>query len=209
MKNKSLAIFLSCWAVFVVALLATILCTDQAELHQTLTLGYIGLFDHTGITAQDLFFRYATELGATVPFVVGGLLLFYKVGDGLLILVSQGITAAIVYPIKKIAAAPRPSLFFAENFPDVALHQVDGVRLHQMYSFPSGHTAAVFSLMLCTLASMRFSRPIRASFSIPASGKKRKTRAEESLFSFTKSLQEFVSKTIDKNPGQWYIMFKR
>lgn len=149
MKNKSLAIFLSCWAVFVVALLAAIVCTDQAELHQTLTLDYIGLFGHTGITAQDLFFRYATELGATVPFVVGGLLLFYKVGDGLLILVSQGITAAIVYPIKKIVAAPRPSLFFAENFPDVALHQVDGVRLHQMYSFPSGHTAAVFSLMLC------------------------------------------------------------
>ncbi|HKL96023.1 MAG TPA: phosphatase PAP2 family protein, partial [Paludibacteraceae bacterium] len=27
-------------------------------------------------------------------------------------------------------------------------HQVDGVTLHQMFSFPSGHTATVFSLML-------------------------------------------------------------
>lgn len=149
MKSKSLAIFLSCWAVFVTALLAAIVCTGQAQLHQAMTLGYIANFNDACVAAQDFFFRYATELGASVPFIVGSLLLFRKVGDGLLVLVSQGVTALVVYPIKKLVAAPRPSLFFAENCPDVALHQVDGVTLHQMYSFPSGHTAAAFSLMLC------------------------------------------------------------
>lgn len=56
---------------------------------------------------------------------------------------------------------------------------------------------------------MLFSRPIGTDFSIPASGQKRKSRFDGSIFPFTKSLQEFVSKPIDKNPGQWYIMFKR
>lgn len=148
-KNLALIIFLSCWAVFVAALLVAILCTEQGALHQMLTLGYLSNYGDMGVRLHDAFFRYATELGASVPFVVGGLLLFYRVGAGLLVLLSQGVTALVVYPIKVLIAAPRPSRFFAEHFPDVVLHQVDGVRLHQMYSFPSGHTAAVFSLMLC------------------------------------------------------------
>ena len=56
---------------------------------------------------------------------------------------------------------------------------------------------------------MLFLRPIGADFSIPASGQKRKSRFGGAIFPFIKSLQEFVSKPIDKNPGRWYIMFKR
>ncbi len=162
-KHLALTIFLSCWALFVVALLVAILFTDQGALHQTLTLGYLSYFDKLAIRLNDLFFRYATELGASVPFVVGGLLLFYKVGASLLVLFSQGVTALVVYPIKMLIAAPRPSRFFAEQFPNIALHHVDGVRLHQMYSFPSGHTAAVFSLMLC-LTLICFKKPWAALF---------------------------------------------
>ena len=54
---------------------------------------------------------------------------------------------------------------------------------------------------------MLFSRPIGADFSIAASGQKRKSRFGGAIFPFIKSLQEFVSKPIDKNPGWWYIMF--
>ncbi|MGN0187234.1 MAG: phosphatase PAP2 family protein [Paludibacteraceae bacterium] len=146
--KRALIIFLSCWTVFVVALLAVILCTGQAELHQMLTLGYLTHFSPTMVAAQDVFFKYATELGATVPFVVAAGLLFYKVGAALFVLLAQGATALLVYPIKVLVGAPRPSSFFAANLPDVALHQVDGVVLHAVNSFPSGHTAAAFSLML-------------------------------------------------------------
>ena len=112
-------------------------------------MDYLAHFSPAIVAAQDLFFKYATELGASVPFVVAAGLLFYKVGDALLVLLAQGATALLVYPVKVLVGAPRPSLFFATHYPDVVLHQVDGVTLHAVNSFPSGHTAAAFSLMLC------------------------------------------------------------
>ena len=147
--KRALTIFLVGWAAFVVALLVVIVCTDQAALHRLLTLDYLAHFSPAMVAAQDLFFKYATELGASVPFVVAAGLLFYKVGDALLVLLAQGATALLVYPVKVLVGAPRPSLFFATYYPDVVLHQVDGVTLHAVNSFPSGHTAAAFSLMLC------------------------------------------------------------
>lgn len=147
--KRALTIFLVGWAAFVVALLVVIVCTDQGALHRLLTLDYLAHFSPAMVAAQDLFFKYATELGASVPFVVAAGLLFYKVGDALLVLLAQGATALLVYPVKVLVGAPRPSLFFATYYPDVVLHQVDGVTLHAVNSFPSGHTAAAFSLMLC------------------------------------------------------------
>lgn len=147
--KRALAIFLIGWAVFVAALSVLIVCTDQASLHRLLTLDYVAHFSPAMVAAQDLFFKYATELGASVPFVLAAVLLFYKVGDALLVLLAQGATALLVYPVKVLVGAPRPSLFFATHYPDVVLHQVDGVTLHAVNSFPSGHTAAAFSLMLC------------------------------------------------------------
>ena len=147
--KRALTIFLVGWAAFVVALLVVIVCTDQAALHRLLTLDYLAHFSPAMVAAQDLFFKYATELGASVPFVVAAGLLFYKVGDALLVLLAQGATALLVYPVKVLVGAPRPSLFFATHYPDVVLHQVGGVTLHAVNSFPSGHTAAAFSLMFC------------------------------------------------------------
>lgn len=141
MKSKAVICFVVLYALFFIGLLAVVLYTDQADLHLWLTSSWSG--------AQDVFFKYITELGASGPFIVALLLLFYKVGDAAIVLVAQLATSLVIYPVKKLVSAPRPSLFFETNFPDVSLHQVDGVSLHQMYSFPSGHTAAVFSLMLC------------------------------------------------------------
>lgn len=143
MKTKACYCFLALYALFFISLLIIVLCTEQADLHLSLTTLWNG-------TAQDIFFKYITELGASVPFFVAVLLLFYRVGDAVVVLVAQLATSLVVYPIKSLVAAPRPSLLFSTNFPDVVLHKVDGVTtLYQMNSFPSGHTAAVFSLMLC------------------------------------------------------------
>lgn len=39
----------------------------------------------------------------------------------------------------------RPITYLAENFP---VHLVDGARANRVYSFPSGHTAAAFTIAL-------------------------------------------------------------
>ncbi|HOO23904.1 MAG TPA: hypothetical protein PK673_07090 [Paludibacteraceae bacterium] len=132
MKSKACYCFLALYVLFFISLLIIVLCTEQADLHLSLTTLWNG-------TAQDIFFKYITELGASVPFFVAVLLLFYRVGDAVVVLVAQLATSLVVYPIKSLVAAPRPSLLFSTNFPDVVLHKVDGVTtLYQMNSFPSG-----------------------------------------------------------------------
>lgn len=148
MKSNAVKCFLVLFGVFFIALLMAVLFTNQADLHLLLTTRYTSALNSSALAWNDLFFKYITELGSSVPFIIIGGLLFYKVGDALFLLVAQLFTAAFVFPIKQLVSAPRPSLFFHTHFPDVVLHQVDGVTLHQIYSFPSGHTATVFSLML-------------------------------------------------------------
>ena len=145
---KSGRLFLALYAGFALLLVALVLLTKQADLHLLLTTRYVSMLSGEVLAWNDLFFKYITELGGFVPFVIIAGLLFYKVGDALFLLMAELFTAALVFPIKQWVSAPRPSLFFHTNFPDVILHQVDGVTLHQIYSFPSGHTATVFSLML-------------------------------------------------------------
>ena len=148
MKSTACKLFLSLYVLFALGLLCAVLCTEQADLHVALTLDYLLGLNAGWVAFQDLFFKYITELGGFIPFVIIAGLLFYKVGDALFVLGAEVLTGFLVFPIKHLVSAPRPSLFFSTYFPDVVLHHVDGVTWHQLYSFPSGHTATVFSLML-------------------------------------------------------------
>ncbi len=145
--KRTLIIFLSLTAVFVLALSVAVALNDKADLHLALTFGYL---DSVGSSAaSDVFFKYITEMGAAVPFVIAALLMLWRVKEGLYLLVAEGVTALFVYPLKKYFAEPRPKLFFQETMPDVTLHSVEGVSMHMHNSFPSGHTATVFCAMLC------------------------------------------------------------
>lgn len=145
--SKSCRLFLMLYAFFALALVLFILLLNKQDGHLLLTTRYVGCLNSGFVSAQDLFFKYITELGSFVPFLIIGLLLFYKVGDAIFLFVAELFTALVVFPIKYLVVAPRPSFFFSTHFPDVILHKVDGVALHQILSFPSGHTATVFSLM--------------------------------------------------------------
>ena len=46
----------------------------------------------------------------------------------------------------------RPSVYFNDLIEQGSWHLVDGVQLHQLYSFPSGHTTSIFSI--CVLLSL-------------------------------------------------------
>ena len=96
--------------------------------------------------AADSFFRIYTNVGdGLFVVVVCVLLLFYHYGTALFIFSSWLGTSIVVQFIKHIVFpdAPRPRSVLGP-----ALHYVDGVTVHAMQSFPSGHTATAFAFFM-------------------------------------------------------------
>lgn len=99
--------------------------------------------------ACDYFFKYITHLGdGRTAFLVVIAFLFIKFRYALVIATSS-ITAGLIAQLLKrfvFAGYFRPRKYF-ENIYD--LYIVTDVNLHDMYSFPSGHTTTVFTLACC------------------------------------------------------------
>lgn len=103
----------------------------------------------------DVFFRYATWLGDGVVIgIICLVLLFVRLGWGITATVVSFFSAFFVSLIKKQVNAPRPSLVF-EN---MDLHYVQGLDLYKNFSFPSGHTAAAFTMFLLLSAFVKDKR---------------------------------------------------
>lgn len=136
------------YVLFLFGLGTLILLNEKATLHEILTINWISKCSERIVLFTDTFFKYITEVGGNIPFIVAGVFLFVKFGYSYFLLLSQLAVTVVVQPIKHILNMPRPKVFFAEKFPDIVLHQVDGVNMHSMLSFPSGHTATVFAFML-------------------------------------------------------------
>ncbi len=106
----------------------------------------------THTEAGDFFFQYYTYVGEWVPYViVAVLLVFYKAGWASFLLADVAISGLIGQGLKYGADTDRPLTYFAEHAPGVQLQLVEGVRMSEWYSFPSGHTTTFFALFL-TLA---------------------------------------------------------
>lgn len=114
---------------------------DKAQLHLLLNTYHP--------KAADVFFKYLTEVGGSVPFIVGGILFLFRYSYGILIFASQLFAGLVVQILKRLFDMPRPKLFFAEHFPSLSLPYVEGVNVHSVHSFPSGHTVSVFALFFC------------------------------------------------------------
>ena len=84
-----------------------------------------------------------------LPYVVVVLLLFYRAGWATFLAGNLLLTTLIVQPIKYLVNAPRPLTWFAENYPDISLPLVEGVKMNHWLSFPSGHTTTFFALFFC------------------------------------------------------------
>lgn len=137
---KSLIPFLILYLLFAATLLTLIWQYEKGELHLLLN------GEHT--EGLDLFFRYFTEVGGSLPVIIGVAFILSCAGRSLYLLVTVGVTALITNGLKNLFAIPRPKFFFAEKFPDVTLQLVEGVQVHMHNGFPSGHTSAVFAVML-------------------------------------------------------------
>ena len=106
--------------------------------------------------ARDIFYRYYTQVAEWFPYVLCVvLLLFSRIGDGVLATAGLALSALTTQIFKHLINAPRPVTWFAEHMPDVQLPLVEGVKMNYWFSFPSGHTTSFFALfyalsIICT-----------------------------------------------------------
>lgn len=133
-------IFLSLTILFLLLAGGALCFIPKGELH-------LLLCDHH-TAAGDFFFRYYTIVGEWVPYVIAVLLLLYRKEWGLMVVAGIVLSGLTTQVLKHIVDAPRPLTWFAAAMPDVTLPLVEGVRMSQFYSFPSGHTTSFFALFL-------------------------------------------------------------
>ena len=98
----------------------------------------------------DTFFRYVTYLGDGIMVaVLVVILLFIRYRYAIAFLIASLLTSGVVHLFKKIILADmyRPSKYF-ELFESYQLHLIEGVKLHSVQSFPSGHTSTAFNLFM-------------------------------------------------------------
>ena len=96
----------------------------------------------------DVFFKYVTHLGDGAIFaLVILILLFVKIRWAFYELFAALMTLIFVFVTKQIIfkGAPRPTNFFENS---ETLHLVEGVKMHTMNSFPSGHTITAFAIFI-------------------------------------------------------------
>jgi membrane-associated phospholipid phosphatase len=92
----------------------------------------------------DLIEPYITDMGDGVTAVVLSLiLLLFSYRKFLLLASAYLVTSLVAQVIKYFADAPRPSLYFHDQWSRV--HVVTGVDILTYNSFPSGHTTSAFS----------------------------------------------------------------
>ena len=95
----------------------------------------------------DTIAPYVTDIGdGTTAVVLSLLMLLFSYRKWLLLASSYAVTSIVAQILKNIYVAPRPKLYFAEQWGRV--HTVDGVYILEKYSFPSGHTVSIFSAAL-------------------------------------------------------------
>lgn len=95
----------------------------------------------------DFFFKYFTYVGDGVTFVLLAIIaLFISKRFSLQVILTGLLVGIISQFFKKVVygPTPRPSSFFEKL--DIQLYYIEGVDLHTAFSFPSGHTTAIFAM---------------------------------------------------------------
>ena len=93
--------------------------------------------------AADIFFRYATWLGDGYTVGIACLiLLLVKLRYGIIASLVSFVSAFLISLLKDFYNEARPAIYFKGQ----DIHIVEGLKQYQWHSFPSGHTAAAFTL---------------------------------------------------------------
>ena len=103
----------------------------------------------------DSFFKYLTHLGDGITAIILiTILLIIRLDYGFYAIIGFSLSSSITQFLKRVVFKDtmRPSVYFNDLIEQGSWHLVDGVQLHQLYSFPSGHTTSIFSV--CVLLSL-------------------------------------------------------
>ncbi len=90
-------------------------------------------------------FIYATYLGDGLFCIAIGILLFLfrRRFLGLMVISSYALSGIVAQIIKYFILEPRPAILFKDSgYP----YFIDDVTLHNLHSFPSGHTSSAFAM---------------------------------------------------------------
>ncbi len=116
------------------------------------------LINHYHTPGLDLFFKYITHLGdGTLLAILAIGALFYNYYFAIVTIFSIIMQSVVVSLFKRwiFNGMPRPTAFFPEG---TMLNFVDGVDVHKINSFPSGHTATAFTFFLLLIWLIGFRR---------------------------------------------------
>ena len=95
----------------------------------------------------DQVMKYFTWMGGGLfSVLVGVLLLFNKLRQGMLVLMSFVVSSLLAQLLKHFVFSDhvRPFRYFASKGIDI--HTIEGITMYNYYSFPSGHTTTGFAL---------------------------------------------------------------
>ena len=107
------------------------------------------------IPILDVFFKYITYLGdGLTALLIALIFLILRLDYGLISAIGFTLSALTTQILKRFVfeEVQRPFLVFKEQIDIGQWHLIDGVEMHQLYSFPSGHTTSIFSI--CILLSL-------------------------------------------------------
>ncbi len=139
--KKNLYFFIP-YLLFLTVSVAFILLYSRPELHI--------LTNKINSDFFDQFFKYATMFGDGIMIVILTLVLvFIRYRYAIAFLIGSLSTSVLVQFFKQVLLKDmyRPSKYF-ELHETYKLHLIEGVKLHSLHSFPSGHSATAFNVFL-------------------------------------------------------------
>ena len=147
--------------IFMLILTVLLISFPKAELHI--------ISNKVNSPFLDFFFKYATYFGdGTMIAILFIALLFVKYRYAFAFLAASLTTSLFINFIKKFVLHDiyRPSKYF-ELYETYQLHFVEGVKLHSLQSFPSGHSGTAFNVFL-TMALLTKNNGLKFLFFIAA-----------------------------------------
>lgn len=138
MKKLLVPYFTIPYLVLAITTLMLIISYAKPDLHLMLTR-------HRCI-ASDTFFSIWTQMGATIPYIIIFIFLFYKYSIFFFLAAAQAIGSILSFTLKRLFNEPRPIRFFQEFYPNIDVPHIEGMRMYTTHSMPSGHTIAAFAL---------------------------------------------------------------
>ena len=145
---KTVSPYIIVYLIFLTMVIGLLCGYPKTELHMMLNS------HHTSI--QDTLFKYYTQLAEWPLYVLALIPLLYKKKMMTVYYAMSEVTGAIVVTILKLLFhADRPVSVF-EDYPDMVLPLVDGVRMHHSNSFPSGHTSTFFIFATCCMIILAY-----------------------------------------------------